>query len=184
MIPRAVKFLVGSSTAISQDFLLTRSTLTAGLTHAAASPYCDAVIQRIALSFIALASPILAIAFLLGEGVPAVVAGALVVLSPVAVLLVALSRGARGLGGSGPYLIALALLLVVAALGTILSGPAPVFLGLPAGALWMLGGLWLGPLLLLGWAYPSTFAAAMLDGEDLRRIRQKVETERESSDKG
>jgi hypothetical protein len=36
----------------------------------------------------------------------------------------------------------------------------------------MLGGLWIAPLLLLGWAYPRTFSRAVLDRDDMHRLER------------
>lgn len=128
--------------------------------------------QRLALGFLLAASPLLAIAFLSGGLVPVGGVAVLVVLSPIALLVVGISRRDRGLGGAGRYLLALAVVLVASALGASTSPPGPFLLGLPRGALWMLGGLWIAPLLLLGWAFPRTFSRAVLDRNDLERLER------------
>ncbi|HXV62330.1 MAG TPA: hypothetical protein VEK15_16635 [Vicinamibacteria bacterium] len=43
--------------------------------------------------------------------------------------------------------------------------------GLPPGAIFMLAGLWLLPLLVSSWAYARTFSDAVLDAETLERVR-------------
>jgi glucose-6-phosphate-specific signal transduction histidine kinase len=131
------------------------------------------VAKRIALGFLLAASPMLGLAFLIGGRAPVAWVAALVVLSPVALLAVGISRRDRALGGAGRYLVALALVLVASALGALFSSPAPVLVGLPAGALWLLGGLWIAPLLLLGWAYPRTFSRAVLDRSDLHHLERR-----------
>lgn len=125
--------------------------------------------KRLGLGFLLLASPLLALTFANGGALPVAWVATLVVLSPVALLAVGISRPRRGLGGTAPYLVALGLVLVASAAGALFSSPRPVLLGLPAGALWMLGGLWIAPLVLLGWAYPRTFSRAVMDRKDLDR---------------
>ena len=43
--------------------------------------------------------------------------------------------------------------------------------GLPPGAIFMLAGLWLVPLLVSSWAYARTFSDAVLDAQTLDRVR-------------
>jgi hypothetical protein len=105
----------------------------------------------LALGGLGIASPLLAVSFAVGHEALAPFVAALVLLCPVALVVVAVGR-------VGALVAALALLLAVSTLGTFLASPAPALLGLPAAALWMLGGLWLAPLVVLSVGFPRSFS--------------------------
>ena len=129
--------------------------------------------RRIALLFLAVASPLLLALFLMPWPFAEVLFSVLVMAYPVALIVVAVAREGR----RGPvvwFLIGLLLFLEACAIGMfmlrgrVLDGPW--FGGLPLAAAIQLYGLWLVPLLLVALAYGLTFDRFELRQEDLDRL--------------
>jgi hypothetical protein len=144
----------------------------------------DAMARRIALLFLAIASPLLLALFLMPWPWAETLFSLLVMAYPVALIVVAVARKGR-LGLVGLPLIGLLLFLEACALGMlVLRGrvlDGPWFGGLPLAAAIQLYGLWLVPLLLVALAYGLTFDRFELRQEDLDRLDEYL---REREDDG
>lgn len=131
--------------------------------------------RRIALLFLALASPLVLVLFLMSWPVAEVLFALLVMAYPVALIVVAVTREGR-LGVVGFPLIGLLLFLEACAVGMLLLRGRVLdgawFGGLPLSAAVQLYGLWLVPLLLVALAYGLTFDRFELRQEDLDRLDQ------------
>jgi hypothetical protein len=130
--------------------------------------------RRVSLLFLALASPVVLLSFLIpGPGAEALFA-VLAMGYPVALIALAVARQGR-LGPLGVPLLVLLIIFegcVVAMLllrGRVLDGPW--FGGLPLAAAFQLYGLWLAPLLLVALIYALTFDRYELPEEELERLR-------------
>lgn len=137
--------------------------------------------HRLALLFLALASVALLAAYVIGGGWAVWTAAILAGLFPVALaMLGALRPGGeerRGAAGwrRGPWaaLAVLALLLgggMAAMVAT--SGRPAGDGGLPTAGRWLIGALWLGPLVVSVLAYAITFRRSGLGDADLERVRR------------
>lgn len=131
--------------------------------------------RRVSLLFLAVASPVMLVLFLLPWGWAQAVFAVLVMAYPVALIAVAVGR--RGnLGPLRSPLLALLLFLeacVVGMLvfrGQVLDGPW--FGGLPAAAAIQLYGVFLVPLFLVALAYALTFDRFEIRDEDLERLAE------------
>jgi hypothetical protein len=144
----------------------------------------DAMARRIALLFLAIASPLLLALFLMPWPWAETLFSLLVMAYPVALIVVAVARKGR-LGLVGLPLIGLLLFLEACALGMlVLRGrvlDGPWFGGLPLAAAIQLYGLWLVPLLLVALAYGLTFDRFELRQEDIDRLDEYL---REREDDG
>ena len=133
----------------------------------------DAVARRIALLFLAIASPLLLALFLMPWPWAESLFAVLVMAYPVALIVVAVARKGR-LGPVVWSLVGLLLFLEACAIGMlVLRGrvlDGPWFGGLPLAAAIQLYGLWLVPLLLVALAYGLTFDRFELRQEDLDRL--------------
>lgn len=131
--------------------------------------------RRIALLFLALASPLVLVLFLMSWPVAEVLFALLVMAYPVALIVVAVTREGR-LGVVRFPLIGLLLFLEACAVGMLLLRGRVLdgawFGGLPLSAAVQLYGLWLVPLLLVALAYGLTFDRFELRQEDLDRLDQ------------
>ena len=138
--------------------------------------------RKVALLFLAVASPLMLLLFMIGGSWADWTFSMLVMGYPVAMIVVAVARRGR----LGPLALPLLLLLVfleacaVAMLvlrGNVLNGPW--FGGLPGAAAVQLYGLFVAPLLLVALAYALTFdrfgvnEADLARLEDSRRLREK-----------
>ena len=138
--------------------------------------------RRICLLFLAVASPLILILFLLPWTCSDVVFATLVMGFPVALIVIAVGRK-DGIGGLGVVLLFLFVLLEVSALGMYaLRGfvmEAPWVGGLPYAAAIQLYGFWLMPLLVVPLAYALTFDRFEMTQEDLDRLQRFKKTPEE-----
>ena len=132
--------------------------------------------KRAALAFLAVSSPLILLAFLVGTAAGEVLFAVLAVAFPVA--LIALGGQRRGLLGRLLWaLVALLAILeacVVAMLalrGQVLA--APWIGGLPLATAVQVYGLFLLPLLLVSFAYASTFENLHMRQDDLDELRRR-----------
>lgn len=118
------------------------------------------IVKRVALGILAGGSPVLLVAFLFGGPLAEWVFALTSVLFPPALIAIGVARR-EGLGGLGPPLAILSLLLLGSAAGIMILSPAPagvgVILGLPPAALLLFVGLGLLPLTLVSWAHATFF---------------------------
>jgi len=135
-----------------------------------------AMAKRAALSFLAVASPLILLSFFVPGPAGPLVFAVLSVAFPVALIVL----GAARQGRLGPLLVpvvALLLILEGAVLGMLaLRGQvmeAPWLGGLPLAAAIQLYGMWLLPLTLVALAYALTFDSFTLTDEDLSRFRRE-----------
>jgi hypothetical protein len=137
----------------------------------------DVVARRIALLFLALASPLLLVLFLIPGPFAETVFAALVMAYPVALIALAVARQGR-LGPLGLPLVGLLILLEGCAVGMLLLRgrvlDGPWLGGLPLAAAIQLYGLFLAPLLLVALAYALTFDRFELRQQDLERLRKHI----------
>jgi hypothetical protein len=133
------------------------------------------VVRRIALLFLALASPLILILNFMPWPVAETLFAMLVMGYPVALIAMAAARQGR-LGPLGLPLLGLLVLLEACAVGMlVLRGrvlDGPWLGGLPLAAAIQLYGVWLAPLLLVALAYALTFDRFELRQEDLDRLEQ------------
>jgi len=138
------------------------------------------VARRLSLLFLAVASPLVLVLFVLSGPAVDLLFAVLVMAYPVALITVAVARDGR----VGPLALPLGLLLLLleaCALGMLaLRGhvlTAPWLAGLPLAAAIQLYGVWLSPLLLLALAYALTFDRYEMRQDDydrfLRRVRER-----------
>jgi hypothetical protein len=134
--------------------------------------------RRLALAFLAVASPVTLVLFTLPGPLAESLFAVLVMAYPVALIVLAVARNGR----LGPLAFPLLALLVffeacvVAMLvlrGQVLT--APWFGGLPLAAAIQLYGLWLAPLFLVALAYAVTFDRYELRQDDLDRLDEAIE---------
>lgn len=129
--------------------------------------------KRIALIFLALASPLVLICFLIGGAVAELCFTVLAMAYPVALIVLAVARDS----GLGPLRLPLLILLLI------LEGSGAAMLvmrggvmdglwigGLPAAAAVLLYGIWLLPLPLVAFAYALTFDHYGLPEDELQRL--------------
>ncbi len=135
--------------------------------------------KRAALVFLAAASPLLLLAFLVGTAAGEVLFAVVAMAFPVA--LIALGAERRGRLGALLWPLAALLLILEACVlvmlalrGQVLA--APWVLGLPLAAAVQVYGLFLLPLLVVSLAYAWTFDRCGLDQEDLDELRRRFET--------
>ena len=138
--------------------------------------------RRIALLFLAVASPLILVLFLLPGSTAETIFALLVMGHPVALIVVAVARRG-GLGLLGLPLLVLLLFLEACAVGMLLFRgqvlDGPWFGGLPAAAAIQLYGVWLVPLLLVALVYALTFDRFEMRKEDLDRYeayRREIES--------
>jgi hypothetical protein len=130
--------------------------------------------RRIALLFLALASPLVLLSFLLPGSFSEALFAVLVMGYPVALIALAVARQGR-IGVLGAPLLCFLVLLegcVVAMLllrGRVVDGPWVG--GLPLAAAVQLYGLWLAPLFLVALIYALSFDRYELREKDLERLR-------------
>lgn len=133
--------------------------------------------RRIALLFVAVASPLLLVLFAVPWSGAEAVFAVLVMAYPVALIALAVSRDGR-IGPLGLPLLALLILLEGCAAGMlILRGQvltAPWVGGLPLAAAIQLYGVWLAPLLIVALAYALTFDRYELRQHDLDRFARLI----------
>jgi hypothetical protein len=129
--------------------------------------------RRLALLFVAVASPLILLLFALPWSGAQALFAVLVTAYPVALIVVAVSRRGR----VGPLGIPLLLLLVLLEASTVAMLAlrnrvldAPWVAGLPLAAAIQLYGVWLAPLLLVVLAYALTFDRYEMRQEDLDRL--------------
>jgi len=138
--------------------------------------------RRICLLFLAVASPLILILFVIPWTYSDVVFAILVMGYPVALVGVAVGRG-DSLSGLGVVALFLFALLEVSALAMyVLRGfvmEAPWVGGLPFAAAIQLYGLWLIPLLVVPLAYALTFDRFEMTQEDLGRLQRFKKTPEE-----
>jgi len=131
--------------------------------------------RRLSLLFLAFASPLLLVLFLIPGPFAETLFSVLVMAYPVALIVVAVAHKGR-LGVVGFPLIGLLLFLEACAIGMlVLRGrvlDGPWFGGLPLAAAIQLYGLWLVPLLLVALVYGLTFDRFELRQEDLDRLEE------------
>lgn len=131
--------------------------------------------KKIALRFLALASPAILIVFVWPVPGGEVLFTVLAMAYPVALIVLGGARGVR-LGPLGPPLLLLLAILEGSCLGMLLLrgrvADGPWLGGLPLAAALQIYGLWLGPLVLVALAYALTFDRFELREEDLERLRR------------
>lgn len=141
--------------------------------------------RRIALVFLALASPLLLVVVFIPWPIAETLFALLVMGYPVALIVVAVARQGR-VGRLGLPLLCLLILLETSAVGMIalrnrvLDGPW--FGGLPLAAAIQLYGVWLAPLVLVALVYALTFDRFELRQGDLERLRRHLH-DREGHDR-
>lgn len=140
--------------------------------------------RRICLLFLAVASPMILVLFMMPWSRSDVVFAALVVGYPVALIGVAVGRedGLRGLGVVVLFLFVLleaSVLGMYALRGSVME--APWVGGLPLVAAIQLYGLWLMPLFVVPLAYALTFDRFEMTPEDLVRLQRLKKTSEERS---
>ena len=129
--------------------------------------------RKISLLFLAIASPVMLVLFLLPWGWAQAVFAVLVMATPVALIAVAVGRR----GSLGPLrwpLLVLLLFLEACVVGMLVFRgqviDGPWFGGLPAAAAIQLYGVFLVPLLLVALAYALSFDRFEIRDEDLERL--------------
>lgn len=129
--------------------------------------------RRLALLFLAVASPLILVLFALPWSGAQALFAVLVMAYPVALIVLAVSRDGR----VGVLALPLLLLLVLLEVCTIAMlalrervMDAPWVAGLPLAAAIQLYGVWLAPLLLVALAYALTFDRYEMRQEDLDRL--------------
>jgi hypothetical protein len=131
--------------------------------------------RRIALLFLALASPLILVLNFMPWPVAETLFAVLVMGYPVALIAMAVARQGR-VGPLGLPLLGLLILLEGCAVGMLLLRgrvlDGPWFGGLPLAAAIQLYGVWLAPLLLVALVYALTFDRFALRQEDLDRLGQ------------
>jgi hypothetical protein len=131
--------------------------------------------KKIALRFLALASPAILIVFVWPVPGGGALFTVLAMAFPVALIVLGGARGER-LGPLGLPLLLLLAILELSSLGMLfLRGrvvEGPWLGGLPLAAALQIYGLWLGPLVLVALAYALTFDRFELREEDLERLRK------------
>lgn len=131
--------------------------------------------RTISLWFLATASPVMLVLFLLPWGWAQAAFALLVMAYPVALIVVAVGRRG-GLGPLGLPLLALLIFLEACALGMLaFKGhvvDGPWFWGLPAAAAIQLYGLFLAPLPLVALVYALTFDRFEMTEDDLERLAE------------
>ena len=131
--------------------------------------------RKLSLAFLAIASPVMVVLFLLPWSWAEVVFSVLVMGYPVALIVIAVSRNGR-IGPLGIPLLALLIFLEACAIGMlVLRGhvtDGPWFGGLPPAAAIQLYGLFLTPLLVVALTYALTFDRFEMKQEDLDRIEE------------
>ena len=131
--------------------------------------------RRLSLAFLAIASPVMLILFLMPWPWAQALFAVLVMGYPVALIVVAVGRRG-GLGPLGLPLLGLLVFLDACAVGMlVLRGQiqeAPWFGGLPFAAAIQLYGLFLTPLLLVALIYALTFDRFELTEDDLERLAE------------
>ena len=131
--------------------------------------------RRLSLAFLAIASPVMLVLFLMPWPWAQALFAVLVMGYPVALIVVAVGRRG-GLGPLGLPLLGLLVFLEACAVGMlVLRGQiheAPWFGGLPLAAAIQLYGLFLTPLLLVALVYALTFDRFELTEDDLERLAE------------
>ena len=131
--------------------------------------------RKLSLAFLAIASPVMLVLFLMPWPFAEVLFALLVMGYPVALIIVAVARNGK-LGHLGIPLTLLLVFLEACAIGMLfLRGhvtDAPWFGGLPAAAAIQLYGLFLTPLLLVALTYALTFDRFEMKQEDLDRLEK------------
>jgi len=131
------------------------------------------VARRIALLFLAVASPLVLVLFHLPGAFAESLFAGLVMGYPVALIVVAVARNGR-LGPLAVPMLTLLVFLEACTAGMLLLRgrvlDAPWLGGLPLAAAIQLYGLWLAPLLLVALVYALTFDRFELRKEDLDRL--------------
>ena len=131
--------------------------------------------RRISLLFLAVASPVMLVLFLVPWPWAESVFAVLVMGYPVALIVVAVGRR-DGLGPLGLPLLGLLVFLEACAIGMLLLRghvtDAPWFGGLPLAAAIQLYGLFLTPLLLVALTYALTFDRFEMKQDDLDRLEE------------
>ncbi len=138
------------------------------------------MVKKLALTYLALFSPIIIVTFLFSNPAADVIFAVLAIAFPIALIAVGVSKE----GSLGPLsmpLLSLFVLLegcVIAMLllkGKVLSGPW--LLGLPLSASIQLYVAWLAPLVLVSLAYGLTFERFSLKEEDLAKLDKFIKKE-------
>ena len=133
--------------------------------------------HRLALAFLAAASPAVLAAFWLGGPVGEVAFALLGTGFPIALIVLGAARRGR-LGPLRLPLLLLTLILEGAVVAMLLArgrlAELPWVGGLPLAAAVQLYGMWLAPLALVALAYALTFESFTLREEDLERLRRAV----------
>lgn len=131
--------------------------------------------RKLSLAFLAIASPLMLILFLMPWPWAQSIFAILVMGYPVALIVIAVSRNGR-IGPLGIPLLALLIFLEACAIGMLfLRGhvtDAPWFGGLPLAAAVQLYGLFLTPLLLVALTYALTFDRFEMKQDDLDRLEK------------
>ena len=135
--------------------------------------------RRLSLLFLATASPLILVLFVLPWPGAGVLFSLLVMGYPVALIVLAVARNDR-LGPLGIPLLILLIFLEACAVGMLMARghvvDGPWIGGLPMGAAIQLYGLWLTPLLLVALVYALTFDRFELTQEDLDRLESRKRT--------
>ena len=130
--------------------------------------------RRIALLFLALASPLILVLFLLPWPFAEFTFAVLVTAYPIALIVLAVARK-QGLGPLRLPLLGLLFFLEACVVGMLLFRghvlDGPWFGGLPLAASIQLYGIWLAPLLLVVLAHALTFDRFGMREEDLERLK-------------
>ena len=134
--------------------------------------------QRAALVFLAVSSPLILLAFLVGTAAGEVLFAVLAAAFPVALIVLGAQRRGRLGGLLWPLVTLLSILesCVVAMLalrGQVLA--APWIGGLPLAPAVQVYGIFLLPLLLVSFAYATTFESFSLRQDDLDELRRRFE---------
>jgi len=131
--------------------------------------------RRLSLLFLATASPLILVLFVMPWSGAGVLFSLLVMGYPVALIVLAVARNDR-LGPLGIPLLILLVFLEACAVGMLMARDhvldGPWIGGLPMGAAIQLYGLWLTPLLLVALVYALTFDRFELTSEDLDRLEE------------
>ena len=135
--------------------------------------------HRICLLYLAVASPLLLVLFLMPWPFSGAVFAVLVMGYPVALMVVGIGRGG-GLSGLGFVLLVFFVLVEACVLGMlVLRGhviDAPWFGGLPLAAAIQLYGLWFIPLLLVPIGYAVTFDRFDIKPEEIEHLKRLKKT--------
>lgn len=133
------------------------------------------MVRRLSLAFLAIASPVMLVLFLMPWPFAEVLFALLVMGYPVALIVVAVARNGK-LGHLGIPLTLLLVFLEACTIGMlVLRGhvtDGPWFGGLPLAAAIQLYGLFLTPLLLVALTYALTFDRFEMKQEDLDRLEK------------